>query len=141
MEVRAHARRPRAQQQATPRAIHCCNRGTPNKKTALKNAAFAAAAANPAISPLEFLLGVIRDPNISLELRVKVAQAAAPFVHAKPGNALRAIRLEVQSRSTARGPFTIDPAVAKALRDDYERLETTPAPVTVEDAGNFDGDL
>lgn len=32
-------------------------RGTPNKKTALRNAALAAAAANPEILPLEFLLG------------------------------------------------------------------------------------
>jgi hypothetical protein len=60
-------------------------RGTPNKKTALRNAAISAAIANPEISPLEFLLGVMRDPNVSAELRIKVAQAAAPFVHAKPG--------------------------------------------------------
>jgi hypothetical protein len=60
-------------------------RGTPNKKTALRNAAISAAIANPEVSPLEFLLGVMRDPNVSAELRIKVAQAAAPFVHAKPG--------------------------------------------------------
>jgi hypothetical protein len=32
-----------------------------------------------------FLLGVMRDPNVSAELRIKVAQAAAPYIHAKPG--------------------------------------------------------
>src|SRR5258707_7542519 len=58
-------------------------RGTPNKKTALRNAAFAAAAANPDISPLDFLLGIMRDPNVSLEFRIKVAQATLPFVHGK----------------------------------------------------------
>ena len=56
-------------------------RGTPNKKTALRNAAIAAAAANPERSPLDFLLGIMRDPNGSLELRIRVAQAAAPFTH------------------------------------------------------------
>src|SRR5258707_15865439 len=58
-------------------------RGTPNKKTALRNAAFAAAAANPDISPLDFLLGIMIDPNVSLEFRFKVAQATLPFVHGK----------------------------------------------------------
>jgi hypothetical protein len=42
-------------------------RGTPNKKTAHKNAALAAAAANPDISPLDFLLGIMRD-----QLRARV---------------------------------------------------------------------
>jgi hypothetical protein len=41
----------------------------------------AAAAANRDTSPLDFLLGVMRDPNVSLEIRIRVAQAAAPFIH------------------------------------------------------------
>jgi hypothetical protein len=59
--------------------------GTPNKKTALVNAAFNAATSNPDLSPLDFLLGVMRDASVSPELRIKAAQAAAPYVHAKPG--------------------------------------------------------
>jgi hypothetical protein len=58
-------------------------RGTPNKKTVLRNAAISAAAANPNISPLDFLLGLMRDSNLPQEHRVKVAMAALPFVHAK----------------------------------------------------------
>jgi hypothetical protein len=58
-------------------------RGTPNKKTALRNAAISAAAASPNISPLDFLLGLMRDPNLPLEYRAKVAVTALPFVHAK----------------------------------------------------------
>ena len=57
--------------------------GTPNKKTALRNAAISAAAANPNTSPLDFLLGLMRDPNLSIEYRVKVAITALPFVHTK----------------------------------------------------------
>ena len=60
-------------------------RGTPNRKTELRNAAMTAAAAIPELSPLDFLLCVMRDPNAPLELRIKMAQAAAPFVHPKPG--------------------------------------------------------
>jgi len=61
-------------------------RGTPNKKTALRNATITAAAANPNVTPLDFLLGVMRAPNVPADLRIKVAQAAAPFVYPKPGS-------------------------------------------------------
>jgi hypothetical protein len=64
-------------------------RGMPNKKTALKNAALAAAAADPNLSPLDFLLSLMRDPGLPPDLRIKMAQAAAPFVHAKPGDGRR----------------------------------------------------
>src|SRR6266566_2851618 len=68
-------------------------RGTLNKMSVLRNAALAAAASDPDISPLDFLLGVMRDPHISADLRIKVALAAAPFVHAKPGNAPSRLRV------------------------------------------------
>src|SRR6202048_490220 len=95
-------------------------RGTPNKKTALRNAALAAAAANPEISPLEFWLVIMRDPNVSSESRIKVAQATLPFVYAKPGSARPG-----DPAGTAKlidGSSAIGNAVAKALRDDYHRL-------------------
>jgi hypothetical protein len=97
-------------------------RGTPNKKTALKNAAIAAAASNTEISPLEFLLGIMRDPNVSSELRIKVAQATLPFVHAKPGSARPGDPAGTAKLIDSTGALTIDNAVAKALRDDYHRL-------------------
>jgi hypothetical protein len=59
-------------------------RGTPNKKTLLKNAVFLAAAAEPDRSPLDFMLALMRDPQVPLEDRIDMAAAAAPFVHAKP---------------------------------------------------------
>ncbi len=58
-------------------------RGTPNKKTALKNAAIKATAGNPNLKPLDFLLGMMRDANLPLEVRVRMAQAAAPYVHSR----------------------------------------------------------
>jgi hypothetical protein len=33
------------------------------------------------LSPLEFLLGVMRDPQAAPELRLEAAKSAAPFVH------------------------------------------------------------
>ena len=59
-------------------------KGTPNKKTLLRNAAINAAAANPNLSPLDFLLGLMRNPDLPSDLRIKMAEVAAPFVHRKP---------------------------------------------------------
>src|SRR5262249_3150038 len=58
-------------------------RGTPNKSTVLKNAAIAAAANDPNLSPLDFLLKLMRQPDLPLELRVTVAHQALPFAHIK----------------------------------------------------------
>jgi hypothetical protein len=60
--------------------------GTPNKKTALVSAAFAATASDPNMSPLDFFLTLMRDPSVSPDWRFRAAQAAAPFVHAKPAS-------------------------------------------------------
>jgi hypothetical protein len=59
-------------------------RGTPNKKTALANAVLCAAAGHPDASPLEFMLGLVRDRNVPIDLRIEMAAAAAPFVHLRP---------------------------------------------------------
>ena len=58
--------------------------GTPNKKTALVSAAFDAATSNPDLSPLDFLLGVMRDASLPPDWRIKAAQTALPYVHVKP---------------------------------------------------------
>ena len=97
-------------------------RGTPNKKTALRNAASAAAASNPDISPLDFLLAVMRDPNVSPEFRIKVAQIAAPFIHTKPGTARSKEPAASAKPIDGTCNFTIDPVLARGLRDDGLRL-------------------
>jgi hypothetical protein len=61
--------------------------GTPNKKTALVSAAFAATASSPGLLPVNFFLAVMRDPSIPPDWRFRAAQAAAPYVHPKPERA------------------------------------------------------
>jgi hypothetical protein len=97
-------------------------RGTPNKATVAKSAALKAASADPAIMPLQFLLGVMRDPKAPTDLRIQVARAAAPLVHRKLGTA--SVEDRAGNASAAGGPdgFTIDVAEAKALRDMEHRL-------------------
>src|SRR5262249_59714919 len=58
-------------------------RGTPNKSTVLKNAAIAAAASDPNLSPLDFLLKLMRQRDLPVEYRVSVAHQALPFAHIK----------------------------------------------------------
>ncbi|WP_199798858.1 hypothetical protein [Qipengyuania thermophila] len=38
------------------------------------------------MSPLDFMLAVMRDEEQDLKLRAAMAQAAAPYVHAKPAD-------------------------------------------------------
>jgi hypothetical protein len=96
-------------------------RGTPNKKTALRNAALAAAAANPDISALDFLLGIMRDPTTPSDLRVKVALVVVRLTHAKPAIARRGDPTQSGQLIDGTGSL-VDTAVAKALRDDCYRL-------------------
>ena len=37
------------------------------------------------ITPLEFMLRVLNDPNADKELRARMAIAAAPYIHARAG--------------------------------------------------------
>jgi hypothetical protein len=58
-------------------------RGTPNKKTALRNAAIGAANLDPNISPRDFMLGLMRNWDLPLADRFAAAQAVLPLVHQK----------------------------------------------------------
>jgi|ERR1700730_4039614 hypothetical protein len=97
-------------------------RGTPNKNTVLRNAAIAAAASNPNVSPLEFLLSIMRDSHLPFELRIRVAQMAAPFVHQKPRSAGSIDQAGSGELIDSASLFNMDPALAKRLRDDDVRL-------------------
>ena len=59
-------------------------RGTPNKTTALRDAAIFNAVADPDFLPLDLFLVQMRDANLPADERVTAAEAALPFVHAKP---------------------------------------------------------
>jgi hypothetical protein len=59
----------------------------------------------------------MRDPQAPTDLRIRVARAAAPLVHAKPGIASPEV-----GKAGAIDGFTIDIEEAKALRDIEHRL-------------------
>jgi hypothetical protein len=97
-------------------------RGTPNKATVAKAAALASVSADPTITPLQFLLGVMRDPKAPTDLRIKVARAAAPLVQGKLKIASVEDRAGDEGSPGGRDGFTIDIAAAKAFRDMEHRL-------------------
>lgn len=46
----------------------------------------AQAAASEGLTPLEFMLGIIRDKNQEMSLRADMAKAAAPYIHPRLSN-------------------------------------------------------
>jgi hypothetical protein len=54
-------------------------KGTPNKATVAKEAEIAASG----LTPLDFMLNVLRDEDRAFEARMDAAKAAAPYVHPK----------------------------------------------------------
>ena len=106
-------------------------RGTPNKKTVLRNAAISAAAAGSNLSPLDLLLGLMREPNLPLELRISVAHEALPYAHSKQQDCdrPRAKKYGARSRGVNAEPSgprvkTAKVSVAAPQRDDGP--EVTP---------------
>jgi hypothetical protein len=81
-------------------------RGTPNKKTLIKNAVFLAVAAEPNRSPLDFMLALMRDPQVPLDLQIEMASAAAPLVHARPKVSGRTRPHPMEMRARRRTPVS-----------------------------------
>lgn len=54
-------------------------KGAPNKKTAELQKAIA----ESGITPLEYMLNIMRDPLADVDVRLDAAKSAAPYVHAK----------------------------------------------------------
>ncbi len=54
--------------------------------------------ANAHVMPLDFLLGVMRDPNTPSHLRLRAAGIVAPFVHSK-GEPPRRMKLQAKCGS------------------------------------------
>ena len=58
-------------------------RGTPNKKTLLRNAEIAAIGGKSDLTPLDYFLAVMRNQHFPLSTRVQAALKALPRLHAK----------------------------------------------------------
>jgi hypothetical protein len=74
------------------------------------------------LSPLDFLLSVMNDPQAPPGLRIKVARVTAPYIHAKAGQAKADDEPEIEDPYG----FTFDLAAAWALWKDGLELHEIP---------------
>ena len=101
----------------------------PRVKTAKVSVAAPQRDVGPEVAPLGFLLGVMRDADAPPHLRIRVAPMVAPYVHAKRVTA-DASENPVETAVVVDDPygFKIEPAVARVLRDDTQRLKFLRSP-------------
>ncbi len=91
-------------------------KGTPNKRTAEQREQIAASG----LTPLEYMLGVMRDPKAPAARRDDMAKAAAPYVHPKlsaiehTGKDGGAIEMEVSDRRRLAALAVLATKAAKA---------------------------
>jgi hypothetical protein len=69
------------------------------------------------LSPVDYLVNVMNDPDAAPRDRVKAARVAAPYLHARPEINDMPIVIEDPFG------FTTDPAVAKEIHEDQQRAE------------------
>jgi hypothetical protein len=60
--------------------------GRPKGATNKKTAELAAKVEASGLTPLDYMLGIMRDETMATESRFEAAKAAAPYVHAKLAN-------------------------------------------------------
>lgn len=96
--------------------------GRPRKSPEAKSkrptkAAIAAAAESEQQTPLEFMLSVMNNPAQDIKFRAAMAQAAAPYVHGKPGDEKKGKKEEAQERANEIGKrfAPIGPPTLKAV--------------------------
>ena len=91
-------------------------KGTPNKATAKRESEIA----KSGITPLEYMLKVMRDSKADAGRRDDMAKAAAPYVHPKLAN--------MQHTGRGGGPIqTVD--LTQMSGDDLDRLEALFGPL------------
>lgn len=64
------------------------------------------AARKSGVSPLDFMLAVMRDENEDMNMRSRMAIAAAPFVHAKPSDSPKGKKAEQERVAKSAGEGT-----------------------------------
>jgi len=64
---------------------------------------------NEDMTPLDFMLATMRDEEQDMRVRVAMAQAAAPYIHAKPSDATKGKKEERQDAAerAATGKFAV----------------------------------
>lgn len=68
------------------------------------------------LSPLDYLLAVMRSPDASKSARLQAAIQAAPYVHAKPAPAAKKEAAAAKAKEAGAGKFKQAPAPLKLVK-------------------------
>jgi hypothetical protein len=88
-------------------------KGVPNKRTQ----ALQVAVENSGLTPLDFMLTVLRDQEQDYDVRLDAAKSAAPYIHPKLAN------IELTGRD--KGPLEVN---VVRFSDPAQRMGTPPVP-------------
>lgn len=80
-------------------------RGTKYKKRLLKSD-IGSAAENEGLSPLAYMLKIMNNPKEDIELRARMAVAAAPYCHARAGESGKKEEKENRAKAASNGKFS-----------------------------------
>jgi hypothetical protein len=86
--------------------------GTPNKRTVVERQQLAASG----LLPLDYMLAVLRDPDVEPDRRDRMASAAAPYVHAKLASVEHSGQLKVQDVTEEEALSRLAPEQRRAVR-------------------------
>ncbi len=86
------------------------NSGRPKGSLNRKSVELLAGAANAGVTPVEYMLSVLRDESAPEERKCWAAEKAAPYIHPKPQPIARCIDIELPDTGTIEG---IKAALAK----------------------------
>jgi len=80
-------------------------KGTKYKKR-LPKIDIVSAAESEGLSPLEYMLRIMNDPKEDIEIRARMAVAAAPYVHPKAGESGKKNEKEERAKIAGIGKFS-----------------------------------
>lgn len=83
-----------------------CGRKTKAVRDAIEACQVSAKRSNGEMTPLDFMLAVMRDAEQDIRLRTAMAQAAAPYIHAKPSDAAKGKKEQAAEDAVSAGAGT-----------------------------------
>jgi len=77
--------------------------GRPKGSVSKRHVEMLAAAVSEGITPVEYMLKVLRDENADAKARAWAAEKAAPYIHPRPAPLARPIEIDLPDTSTIEG--------------------------------------
>ena len=89
--------------------------GRPKGSINLKSIELITNASNAGMTPMEYMLDVMRDENASKKERAWAAEKAAPYIHARPAPIQQKINIELPAIETCKDVPIVIAAIMRAV--------------------------